>query len=90
MQSGATLILKSRLLISSHVVSIVICRHSCFTLFNFPQPSLDSANALSNRLLRHDSLRNENIHQPLQRLHVLLRQQIVVHRDRNEVHEAAV
>lgn len=45
---------------------------------------------LTHSLPRHNSLADEDIHQALQRLHVLLRQKIVVHRNRNEVDEAAV
>ena len=48
------------------------------------------AHTLPDRLLRHDALRDEDVDQSLQRFHVFLRQQIVVHRHGNEVHKARV
>ena len=45
---------------------------------------------LTQSLSRHYSLCDKDVHQPLQRLHIFLRQQIVVHRDRNEMHKATI
>ena len=45
---------------------------------------------LSHSLPRYHPLTDKDIYQPLQRLHVLLRQQIIVHRHGNEVDETAV
>ena len=45
---------------------------------------------LTHSLSWYYSLTDEDIHQTLQRLHVLLGEQIVVHRDSDEVHETAV
>jgi len=41
-------------------------------------------------LLRHHTLRNEDIHETLQGLHILLRQQVVVHRNSDEMYKATV
>lgn len=41
-------------------------------------------------LTRNNALLNENVHQALKRLHVLLGKKIVVHSDRHEMHKAAV
>jgi hypothetical protein len=38
----------------------------------------------------NDALADEDINQPLQRFHILLREQVVVHCNGHEVHEAAV
>ena len=45
---------------------------------------------LHHGLPRHHPLPDKDIHQPLQRLHVLPRQQIIVHRDRDEMHKTRV
>ena len=45
---------------------------------------------LRNSFFWHDSLCNENINQTLQRLHILSRQEIVVHRHSGKMYEAAV
>lgn len=45
---------------------------------------------LAHSLSRHDSLADENVHQTLQWLHILFWQEIVVHRNCDKMHEAAV
>ena len=56
----------------------------------FPSKKCRSAQVHSNRFLRDDTLRDEDVNQPLQRFHVLLWQKIVVHRNRHKMHKAAV
>ena len=61
-----------------------------FPFLSYHQPSLylQLAHTLPHRLLRHHTLRDKDIDQPLQRLHVLLWQHIVVHSHRDEMHKA--
>ena len=45
---------------------------------------------LTDSLPWHNTLTDEDVYQPLQRLHILPRQEIIVHRHRDKVHEATV
>ena len=45
---------------------------------------------LLNSFLGHDALTDKDVNESLERLHILLRQEVIVHGNRDEVDEAAV